>query len=108
MKKIPFFAAWLILIGCFIALNLNNQSRFEKLTGTKDEVGRYRDKTAVNLDADLNTADLAHILELNGYVETKADADFVARFITERIAGGHVPKPSSTSRSPSGRYLLTE
>ena len=92
MKKIPFFAAWLILIGCFIALNLNNQSRFEKLTGTKDEVGRYRDKTAVNLDADLNTADLAHILELNGYVGTKADADYVARFITGRIAEGHIPE----------------
>lgn len=86
MKKIPFIAVWFILIACFFALNQNNADRFEKLTAD------YDNKVAINLDKHAEMKRLSHILEINNYVSNKQDADFVARFIVDKIAHDTIPE----------------
>jgi len=85
MKKLSFIAAWLVLLACFFALNMNNAERFRTVA---DKYG----KSAVNLDKEANKGLLAKILENNGYVANDADARFIADFLITKLANDSAPE----------------
>lgn len=89
MKKIPFFLVFAILIACYLGLNSNKKDSFDKVTE------QYDTKIAVNLDKNLKPKHLAAVLENNGYVSSKEDADFLALFITQKLAGDTIPQAIS-------------
>lgn len=86
MKKLPFLAAWLFLIGCFLALNLNNAKRFDTLTA------RYDSLQAVNLDTRIDKKVLAKILTNNSYVDSYQEAEFVTDFLVDKLTNDTAPE----------------
>lgn len=89
MKKITFFLAFAILIACFLGLNGNKKEGFKKV------MSQYNDKITVNLDKELKPKHLSAVLANNGYVSSKEDADFLAQFITDKLANDTVPQAIS-------------
>lgn len=89
MKKISFFLVFAILIACYLGLNSNKKDSFDKVTE------QYATKIAVNLDKNLKAKHLAAVLENNGYVSSKEDADFLSLFITQKLAGDTIPQAIS-------------
>lgn len=85
MKKLLFWAGWLVLIACFFALILNNKDKFNRI---EEQYG----VSAVNLDKNVNKSVLAQVLDNNSYVDSKEDAEFLAEFMAGKLANDTIPQ----------------
>lgn len=88
MKKTHFFIVFAVLLACFLWLNDNYRRNFDAVEERYAATEGY----AVNLDSSLSPDRLARVLHDNNYVDNRADADFVADFLTEKLREGEVPE----------------
>ena len=82
MKKLSKYAVLITtLLLCFMVFRFirNLNDRFERVDKA------YKDKTAINLSAQMDTVVLRDILVNNGYVKNVKDASYISKVLKERL-----------------------
>ena len=84
MKKYLNILSTLLVIVLFIKLYLNYSERFD------DVEKHYKDKekSAINVEKGISYNDLSDVLHNHNYIANKDDADFVSKFITQKLEDG--------------------
>ena len=84
MKKYPLIISTILIIFLFLKLFFNYTDRFEEF-----EKNYSSDpKSAVNLVKGISVGELSDVLYNHNYINNKEDADFVSKFICQKLEEG--------------------
>lgn len=86
MKKYSLLASTILLTFLFFKLLSNYSARFESVQSSYSS----DPKSAINLEKGILWEDLSGVLHNQNYLINKADADFVSKFISQRLDDGLV------------------
>ena len=84
MKKYSLIISTILLVALFIKLLSNYSERFDEVENNY----LTTPKSAVNLVKSTSYNDLADVLHNHNYITSKDDADFVSKFISQKLDDG--------------------
>lgn len=82
MKKYLLIFSTFILVALFLKLYFNYNSRFD------DVEKHYKEKSSINVVKGISCNDLTDVLHNHNYITSKDDADFVSKFISQKLEEG--------------------
>lgn len=84
MKKYSLIVSTIFLIVLFLNLFSNYTERFDAV----EDNYQSKPKSAINLEKGISYEELSDVLYNHNYITNKAEADFVSKFITQKLEDG--------------------
>lgn len=85
MKKHLFIISTFIVVIFFVKLLSNYSERFEEVENNY----LLKPKSAINLVQGISCKELSEVLCNHNYIPSKEDADFISKFISQKLEDGH-------------------